>query len=253
MDDVKNLSSVYWVNMLSNKFVFIFNLVIPTIYFLYININSFMRDSVTFNHETFKVIGYFWAYIILVTILNNVIVGMISQRESGFYKQTFFIVGSKYKILGANFLVQLLVLNIELLIINFVVMFTAHYWSIKLLLAGIMASIVVSLPIAFAGSILFMLKIKIESINILVSILLFGLFIGMHVPNNRENLITTFTSLINPLSYITEVSYQVLLFLFNAKLYYSEIVVCLLVTLIYVLIGWYSISKLSVNAVADRV
>jgi ABC-2 type transport system permease protein len=51
-------------------------------------------------------------------------------------------------------------------------MFTAHYWSIKLLLAGIMASIVVSLPIAFAGSILFMLKIKIESINILVSIII---------------------------------------------------------------------------------
>ena len=119
-----------------------------------------MRDSVTFNPRNFQGHWLFWAYIILVTILNNVIVGMISQRESGFYKQTFFIVGSKYKILGANFLVQLLVLNIELLIFNFVVMFTAHYWSIKLLLAGIMASIVVSLPIALLVAYYLCLKLK---------------------------------------------------------------------------------------------
>lgn len=177
MNEIKALCKVYLVNTLSNKFVFLFNLVLPTIYFLYKNIRYLSQPKVAFSHQTMMVISYFWAYIIMVTLLNNVIVAIISQRENGFYKQLFFIVGSKWKILTANFLVQLVILNVELLIFNLVVIGVTHNFHISLLIAGMIATFSVAVPVTFISSLLFLLKVKIESINVLVTILLFVLFL----------------------------------------------------------------------------
>ncbi len=90
MNDIRALSKVYVINLLSNKFVFVFNLLLPTIYFLYQNGKYWSRPAVSFSQSTNLVISYFWAYIIMVTILNNVIVAMIAQRENGFINNYFY-------------------------------------------------------------------------------------------------------------------------------------------------------------------
>ncbi|MGY3743524.1 hypothetical protein [Leuconostoc inhae] len=251
MNDIRALSKVYVINLLSNKFVFVFNLLLPTIYFLYQNGKYWSRPAVSFSQSTNLVISYFWAYIIMVTILNNVIVAMIAQRENGFYKQLFFIVGSKWKILIANFLVQLAVLNGELIIFNVVVMTVFHNWHISLLLAGMLSAIIVSVPVALISSLLFLLKVKIESINILVSILLFGLFALINLPKSGS--ISHILSLLNPLTYTVETSFQTLSLFFNHTFDYSMILIWLIVTVVYGLFGWFGTSKLSVHSIIDRV
>ncbi|WP_294976628.1 ABC transporter permease [uncultured Leuconostoc sp.] len=251
MNDVRALCKAYVINLLSNKFVFVFNLLLPTIYFLYQNGKYWSRPAVTFNQSTNLVISYFWAYIIMMTILNNVIVAMIAQRENGFYKQLFFIVGSKWKILIANFLVQLVVLNGELIIFNVVVMIVFHNWHISLLVAGMLSATVVSVPVALISSLLFLLKVKIESINILVSILLFGLFALINLPKNGS--ISQTLSLLNPLTYTVETSFQTLSLFFNHTFDYSMILIWLIVTVVYGLFGWFGTSKLSVHSIIDRV
>lgn len=251
MNDIKALCQVYLINMLSNKFVFVFNLLLPTTYFLYQNGNYWSRSSVSFSQSTNLIISYFWAYIIMVTILNNVIVAMIAQRENGFYKQLFFIVGSKWKILIANFLVQLAVLNGELIIFNVVVMTIFHNWYISLVLAGMLSAMIVAVPVALMSSLLFLLKVKIESINILVSILLLGLFALINLPESGA--LSNVINMLNPLTYIVETSFQMMSLLLNKTFDYRMVLTWVLVTAVYGVIGWFGTSKLSVHSIIDRV
>ena len=251
MNEIKALCKVYLVNTLSNKFVFLFNLVLPTTYFLYKNIRYLSQPKVAFSHQTMMVISYFWAYIIMVTLLNNVIVAIISQRENGFYKQLFFIVGSKWKILIANFLVQLVILNGELLIFNLVVIGVTHNVHISLLIAGMIATLSVAVPVTFISSLLFLLKVKIESINVLVSILLFVLFITMNLPKSYA--MGDLLTLLNPITYIVDTSYQLLSFFFNHVIQGAVTARLGIVTIIYLVIGWFAISRLTVHSIVDRV
>lgn len=251
MNDIKALCQVYLINMLSNKFVFVFNLLLPTIYFLYQNGKYWSRSSVPFSQSTNLVISYFWAYIIMTTILNNVIVAMIAQRENGFYKQLFFIVGLKWKILIANFLVQLVVLIGELVIFNVVVMTVFHNWHINLIIAGVLSAMIVAVPVALMSSLLFLLKVKIESINILVSILLLGLFALINLPESGA--LSNVINMLNPLTYMVETSFQMMSLLLNKTFDYRMVLIWVLVTVVYGVIGWFGTSKFSVHSIMNRV
>lgn len=251
MNDIKVLCKVYLINMLRNKFVFVFNLLLPTVYFIYQYGKYWFQPKGAFSQSTNLAISYFWAYIIMVTILNSVIVAIISQRENGFYKQLFFIVGSKWKILIANFLVQLMVLNGELIIFNTMVMIVFHNWHVNLIIAGMLSATIVAVPVALISSLLFLLKVKIESVNILVSLLLFGLFASLHIP--KSGAIQNILPLLNPLSYIVATSSQILSLFFHHMFNYRIILIWLIVTMIYGLFGWFATSKLSVHSVMDRV
>ncbi|QEA58206.1 hypothetical protein FGL74_00090 [Leuconostoc koreense] len=251
MRNIVALCKVYMINIIDNKFAFVYNLLLPSIFFIYKNINIPSATS-HFNVATAEVIGNFWAYIIFVTILNNVVVSLIVQREQGFYKQMLFIVGSKIKILTAIFLVQFVIICVELSIFNILVMVVVHQLSFKLLFAGTVVALLSALPIALIGSILLIFKIKIESVNILLGLILFGLFFIMSVPTSYS--ITGMLNLFNPLSFVTEISIQVQNIVFNTGGVNTSIwLQVLLVSLCYAVIGIYSISKFSVNAIANRV
>lgn len=251
MRDIVALCKVYAINIMSNKFAFVYNLLLPIIYFIYRNV-TLTASTNNFSAATTETIGNFWAYIIFVTILNNVVVSLIVQREQGFYKQMLFVVGSKLKIITAVFLVQLAIICIELSIFNILVMIVVHQLSFKLLFAGLVVALLSALPVTLVGSVLLIFKIKIESVNILLGIILFGLFFIMSVPTSDS--INGLVNLLNPLSFVTEMSLQVQNIVFNMGSVNVGIwIQMLIVSVFYAIIGIYSISKFSVNAIADRV
>lgn len=251
MRDIVALCKVYAINIMSNKFAFVYNLLLPIIYFIYRNV-TLTASTNNFSAATTETIGNFWAYIIFVTILNNVVVSLIVQREQGFYKQMLFVVGSKLKIITAMFLVQLAIICIELSIFNILVMIVVHQLSFKLLFAGLVVALLSALPVTLVGSVLLIFKIKIESVNILLGIILFGLFFIMSVPTSDS--INGLVNLLNPLSFVTEMSLQVQNIVFNMGSVNVGIwIQMLIVSVFYAIIGIYSISKFSVNAIADRV
>jgi len=187
-----------------------------------------------------------------VTILNNVVVSLIVQREQGFYKQMLFVVGSKIKVVTAIFLVQLAIICLEISVFNVVVMIIIHQVSFKLLLAGVAVALLSALPVTLVGSILFIFRIKIESVNILLGIILFGLFFIMSVPTSYS--FTGLFNLFNPLSFVTEMSIQIQNMMFNIGVVSAGIWLQMaIVSVCYAIIGIYSISKFSVYAIADRV
>ncbi|WP_349546159.1 hypothetical protein, partial [Leuconostoc suionicum] len=205
-----------------------------------------------FNATTAEALGNFWAYIIFVTILNNVVVSLIVQREQGFYKQMLFVVGSKIKVITSIFLVQLAIICVELSIFNVMVMIVVHQISFKLLFAGVAVALLSALPVTLVGSILLLFRIKIESVNILLGIILFGLFFIMSVP--KSDSFTGLLNLFNPLSFVTEMSIQIQNMIFNIEIVSAGIwLQMVIVSFCYAIVGIYSISKFSVNAIADRV
>ncbi len=251
MRDIMALCKVYMINIMSNKFAFVYNLLLPIIYFIYKNVNLSSATN-HFNTNTAEALGNFWAYIIFVTVLNNVVVSLIVQREQGFYKQMLFVVGSKIKVVTAIFLVQLAIICLEISVFNVVVMIIIHQVSFKLLLAGVAVALLSALPVTLVGSILLIFRIKIESVNILLGIILFGLFFIMSVPTSYS--FTGLFNLFNPLSFVTEMSIQIQNMMFNIGVVSAGIWLQLvIVSVCYAIIGIYSISKFSVSAIADRV
>ena len=248
MKDIATLIKVYMIDTLSNKFAFVYNLLIPIVYFIYQNRHIALQN---FNTTTFKVVSYFWAYIIVVTILNNVIVGLIADRERGFYKQMLFIAGSKLKIMFSVFSVQLMVILIEITLFNVVVMLFIKSFSLHLMLAGLLTVLITALPIALATSLLFMFKFKLESVTIILSLLIFGMLFFMNIPNGQrlESLVT----LINPASYVATVGYQIQTLLISSP---NHLIVwwdLAVVTLLYAIIGKFAIARFSPQSVITRV
>ncbi|MGC2988153.1 hypothetical protein ACPUD1_08790, partial [Leuconostoc mesenteroides subsp. dextranicum] len=99
---------------------------------------------------------------------------------------------------------------------------------------------------------LLIFRIKIESVNILLGIILFGLFFIMSLPTSYS--FTGLLNLFNPLSFVTEMSIQIQNIIFNIGVVSAGIWIQMaIVSVCYAIIGIYSISKFSVNAIADRV
>ncbi len=248
MKDITTLFKVYMIDALSNKFAFVYNLLIPIVYFIYQNRHIALQN---FNTTTFKVVSYFWAYIIVVTILNNVIVGLIADRERGFYKQMLFIAGSKLKIMLSVFSVQLMVILIEITLFDIVVMLFVKSFSLHLILAGLLTVLITALPIALGTSLLFMFKFKLESVTIILSLLIFGMLFFMNIPNGQrlEGLIT----LINPASYVATVGYQIQTLLISSPIHLIVWLGLAVMTLLYAIIGKFAIAKFSPQSVITRV
>ena len=251
MKDVTTLFKVYMIDTLSNKFSFVYNLLIPIIYFIYQNRHLALQSRSHFNMTTFRVISYFWAYIIVVTILNNVIISLIAYRERGFYKQMLFIAGSKLKIMFSVFAVQLMIILLEITLFNIVVMLFMKAFSLHLMLSGLLTGLITALPIALVTSLLFMFKIRLESVTIILSLLIFGMLFFMNISNGQhlESLIT----LINPASYVATIGYQIQTLLISPT---NHLIVWLglaVVTLLYVFIGKFAIAKFSPQSVITRV
>ncbi|ANY12306.1 hypothetical protein FGL83_07595 [Leuconostoc lactis] len=251
MKDIVTLFKVYMIDTLSNKFAFVYNLLIPIVYFIYQNRHIALQNGGHFNTTTFKVVSYFWAYIIVVTILNNVIVSLIADRERGFYKQMLFIAGSKLKIMLSAFSVQLMVILIEITLFNVVVMLFVKSFSLHLILAGLLTVLITALPIALVTSLLFMFKFKLESVNIILSLLIFGMLFFMNIPNGQR--LESLVALINPASYVAAVGYQIQTLLINSP---NHLIVWLglaVATLLYAIIGKFAIAKFSPQSVIARV
>lgn len=96
-----------------------------------------------------------------------------------------------------------------------------------------------------------MFKIRLESVTIILSLLIFGMLFFMNISNGQhlESLIT----LINPASYVATIGYQIQTLLISPT---NHLIVWLglaVVTLLYAIIGKFAIAKFSPQSVITRV
>lgn len=250
MNKVKALYKVYIVNSLNSKIVFMYNLLLPIIYLLATNLKYFFHPIHTTNQGLINTASYFWAYIIIVTLLNNVTFEMLSERESGYFKEMFFIAGSKWHILLANLLAQVTILVLELILFNVVFSIIFRTINLGIFLGGLLAILVLTIPVTCVSCIFLIIRIKAQTISVIETITLFGLFALLSL-NSKNPVIATIYQL-NPIQYLVQNSNSLSLLLLGNMPSGIAIFQFVIVTVLYILVGLGGLSKFSILPIENR-
>ncbi len=250
MNKIKAFYKIYMINSLSNKVVFVYNLLLPIIYFLANNLRYFFDPIQISNPKLIESVSYFWTYIVMITLLNNVIFAALSDREYGYYKEFFFVTGSKWHILAANFLVQATILLAEITLFNVIFLIVFHTLNWGILVGGILAVLILSVPVTAVSCLFLTLKIKAQTAPIIETITLFALFslLNFHSENQVINTIT----LLNPLHYLGQESYYISMGVLANVPSLAVIIQFIAITLVYILIGSWSLAKFTITPIENR-
>lgn len=212
---------------LKNKIVFFYTLIIPII-MLFLNRGANFRDG--------YVLYLYWSYIVVTTILNGFMMSLIQLRETGFLKTLSYTVGSKLSVILSSFLVQLLIIQIEIFLFNLVVLFLITPISPVTFLYGFLVTFLSSIVCTSMLSVLFLLKIKERTFNVVINIFLFVdiFLLGMH-PTGVWNYLLT---IVNPFQLVYE------LYAIPATIDTFTITLGS-VTTIYLLMGFFILNRVS--------
>lgn len=197
MQKILAFSKIYLFDMLQNKLAFIFNLAFPVGFFVVDNFKVIGKASI--NEEKFvSVLSVYFAYIILVSLLNLIIMPILSQREQGMFLEYTLISGNKLYPFWGLLGFQLCVLLLELIVFDITVyaLFPSIGGRIFTLLT--LRAMSAALPVLGILSLLLLLRIGLQSLSVVVTIFIFTCFLLLKKD-------PSIWSLINPLQYIQQV------------------------------------------------
>lgn len=226
MQKILAFSKVYLLDTLQNKLAFIFNLVFPLAFFV---VNNFELVGKTDIEQSKLIAGLsvYFAYIVLVSLLNLIIVPLIAEREQGMLLEYTLISGNKsYPFLGL-LLLQLVVLLLELLLFDITVyLMFPDIGGVTLGLLTLRA-MSATLPVMGILSLLLLPKIGQQSVSVIVTLLILTCFLLL-----REK--PAIWALLNPLQYIE----QLVKFGFSWE--------SLFVGVMYLVVGIFSVTKVDI-------
>lgn len=196
MQKILAFSKIYLLDTLQNKLAFIFNLVFPIVFFV---VNNFKLVGKTDIEQSKLISGLsiYFAYIVLVSLLNLVIIPLIAQREQGMLLEyTLISLNKAYPFLG-SLILQLGVLLLELLLFDITVYLM--FPNIGGMILGLLTlrAMSATLPVMGILSLLLLLKIGQQSVSVIVTLLMLTCFLLL---SEKPDI----WSLLNPLQYIEQ-------------------------------------------------
>ncbi|GAJ25537.1 hypothetical protein JCM15457_404 [Liquorilactobacillus sucicola DSM 21376 = JCM 15457] len=251
MGKLKALGKVYIIDAFDNKFVFIYTLLFPALYFIYVNFEQIIQRNQYSASTIVATFRPFWAYIVFIALLNMVIITTIDQRESGYYKEFYFIVGSKWLIFIANFIVQSIFIICELTVFTIFGMIALRSWYFSILISGLLTGILAVIPVTMFLSVLFIFKVKQQSLSIIGTLLVCVLIYLAGLPSRTW--LTDLILLLNPYKYILVLSNWITSFTVDGSYDFKSLFQLLFVTLFFCLSGVKGFSKLDILPLLDRV
>lgn len=220
---------------LKEKMTFIYSLIIPIVVLLLNN-----RASLN-NSETLYT---YWSYIVVTSILNSFMINFIRMREDGSLKTLSYMVGSKTSIIFNKYLVQLLIIEIEIFIFDLAISLLGVRYSLSFYLYGFLMTLITTTLAIAATSILFRLRVKQGTFNIIINIILFwGLFLLTLRPSGILNYLFT---IINPFQFVLSI-YN---FINNSVFLNGLVVIC---ALVFLVVSYFNLRNLSVKSQLNRV
>ncbi|MFT8318603.1 MAG: hypothetical protein ABF651_10105 [Sporolactobacillus sp.] len=244
---VKSLPLVkhFLQTMLYYKINFIASLGVPVFYLIYNLRNELFHNSSVY-HSMSLIISW-TAYMIVVNALLSSGPAFIILREDQFMKMFHFITGNSYTIIFAKFVAQFLVMLVSVLILDLLCGLLFFLPFFKLFGISVLLLIFCSVPIFFLFLIFTIFPVRQETVLPFVNILLL-LFIYLtsvnYQPSNR--FVSLAWVLINPVQYADTLGG----FLLNYHvLHLSTLVIFIVVSMIYLVIGLLSLSKIRINPI----
>ncbi|MBA1435083.1 hypothetical protein [Bombilactobacillus bombi] len=230
---------------LSNKAVFMFNIIFPIGMFIYNNFQLLFNKASISPRTILLGVSYYFSYIVFVTILNLIIYPLVVYRETGYYKFLCFLTKSKLTLLFSNLAVQFSILVVELLLFDLAVMLVVHRALFFLLEATLLTAVLFTLPVTLISCIFLVLRLKPQSLSALIMILVFAAFALLNISSDNIFINTIF--LFNPVKYLAA-GFQ----LFTHHISLSKIIPLIVVTIIYLLVGIGCISRYNIQPILER-
>lgn len=236
------------IDTLSNKFVFIFNIVLPIGMFIISNSYLLLRTTNLSKTQIISGVSYYFSYIVFISVLNLMILPLIVYRESGYYKFLYFLTKSKWTLIISNLFVQFTFIILELLIFNIVVMIITHTLLWSLLLETELAALLLTVPVVLGSCVLLNFRIRIESASIVIS---FFIFLSFSIATlSSKNFIFDSLLLLNPIKYLS-IGFNTISQL-PSGISINTLLELLFVTIIYLVIGITSVAKYNIRPLIDR-
>lgn len=243
------LYKVFLIDAFNDKFAFIYNLLFPAGFFLFSNWNRLFGTAKTLtSSQIMDHLLYYWAYIVFTTVLNSIIFVLINQRETGYFKSLYFIAGSRRILLLTELAVQGTVLLAEIFCFDLVAFLVFHTFAASVLFGSLFAALLMLIPVTMFTTIFLVLRIKTQSMVVISTVTVFAAFSLVAV--DASNVVGKFLLAMNPIQYLAQGF--VLLGTFFHSNGGAPIMQFLIITLIYLAIGIWCLSKFDVNPIVDR-
>lgn len=238
--------------IISNKFSLIWYLLFPNVLFFFSHYN-WLADSPTV--DLFYVqTSVFAAYIVFLLSI-DASMNLIRLRENGALKVFRFISGSRYTIVIAQVLTQMIAMLMAVLLFALIVgMLILHNVQDTLLFASVL--LLTCLIAAPALSLFFMwlllLRVKQESLFTTVSVLILLFFLISANNFMLPGWLNTIALFINPLEMVRQIIYSISNALIHISMPAHYLLLLVIIWVVYVVIGLLSIRAMRVSSAAQR-
>ncbi|WP_125683235.1 hypothetical protein [Levilactobacillus yonginensis] len=247
---LRTLSKFEWQMTWADKSILFFTLIAPTIYFVVAALNTNGHPLGTGN-ALIQLTGY-WAYIVLVGVLNGFEFGLINLRETNFLKMFTVIAGDRRLIFYSNLAIQTLFIQVEMVCFDVVVIAldpTAVQYLPDMAAALLLNFLLVPIIAGFTNFFLLM-PIKGNAISLIVMgyIMVGMLLINVSLPN--EWALNILLTSLNPCSYVV-LFYAAFLNLAHATTSFNGTLL-VVVGLFYLMVGYYPVRHMRLQSLTSR-
>lgn len=176
---------------------------------------------------------------------------MVEYRDYGYYKVIYMVTNSKYLVLISQFLSQWTFLIIELFLFNLIttLMFKSFAYLGYLLLTTIIAATVLVLPLTMGLYFLLTTKLKLQTYNIVITLIILASFMVSAV--EAKNKLLNLLLLCTPVKYLMK-GYEVIMQMLFSRVNWATLANLLIVILIYVLFGMIFIAKQNISTIFEK-
>ncbi|MBV0930769.1 hypothetical protein KTE19_08685 [Lentilactobacillus sp. IMAU92037] len=233
--------------VLSDKAIFLFTLLFPTVYFLF---NAFTANSVHSVRNFYDVIPGFWTYMVLVGVINQITSAIVTMRENNFLKMFTFIAGDKRLIYYANLIPQIFIIQAEILIFDVVaaLVYRVDPAVIEFMALTWLANFLIIPIVSFFTSLILLAPVKVQTMGALMTGYIF-LGLALAYISTGSFALNTVLAAINPGNFIIR---AYILMIPGVSHHVSYLVMLAVVAVVYTIVSNVVISRMSLNSSTSR-
>ncbi|WP_125583915.1 hypothetical protein [Levilactobacillus cerevisiae] len=233
-----------------DKGILFYTLICPSIYFVIVTFSS-GGHPFGLHNLAYQLLGY-WAYIILVGVLNGFQFGLIGMRENNFLKMFTIIAGDKRLIFYSNLLVQVVFVQIEVVLFDLIVLILnpASLSLVPMMVGGFLLNFILIPIVAGFSNFILLLPLKMN----VMSLLMMGyIFLGMlliNLPYQQNSLLNIVLTILSPFSYLINFYVNALRVISQPTL--LNVALLGIVALVYLTVGYYPVRHMKLQSYTSR-
>ncbi|SIS45204.1 hypothetical protein [Salimicrobium flavidum] len=190
---------LFMIEAATNKIAFFWTLVLPLTFMIVNSMDWFGSPPENY----ISILAAYWAYLVLITSMNGVGMGLLVYRDNGFLKMFSFLSGSHQPVVLGKIMAQYVFMVVNMLVFTIVVSLLFRLDLLMVLGVGMLTAFFLSIPLFFLALVVPILPVKETAIAPLFSLVIFG-FIFFAQMDIRNAMLENLHSILNPAVFLRD-------------------------------------------------